>query len=861
MGFNTGSGLGVCTSDAGTDRKRSPIAARVLIASAGLWVAGCGYGGDPGGSSGGGGEDPQISVEQGSTIGVFEVEVPDMDSFLLRGTLPMPAGFFLDDGGPEPFGVVDSDGEAYGAQAEVTAWYPNAEEDGASVVEVIARVNRGSLEVGSRALFQVVLADHAAQPNPGAPGIEDLQDGPLNVPASVKSLLGGDTNLEIASYDCFGNQYLTYPLNGAGDETLLRYGEHTAELRLFQRLAANPPVAGPQGTLPHGLGMHCYFSTFNSEEVVGLDLRVTNADSGNDESTFIDDPLDKVYFQNLQLIVPNGWVVVQDYEDPFFRPGFSSGGKTVFPIVGALDGGKMHVIPWGGQFHRRLAITKPGNEARARALLRGAGLGFARAGIDPTEGHHWFSWWNPLTSRYFPQSHFLPQLGHVGFSAVVNGLMSERDALKGYLENGSSAGGYPVEVGNLGWAHPYGVAYGGMTGGAEVHIIEGVETMWAAEVAGYQKFRMLHRMHTDRQHNVMYNLDGYHTSVDDWIETSGAGPHVPFSHFVEPFLDATDAFGLWKAPTFQIDYVQANGLQPPYESQLLSFDPHDFQHLVRYTRAAKTLAYMANDSLAQDDLLAQAENFRLSYHSYYNSSGGYTQVTGLRWDMDFVAENPAKGFEIGRGEAWGLDCTNAAYATADAAWRAERRPWYDLLAQTLVDGQGACNGFLMAIKADKILDGKYRGRQAYEQAILDNALLGMLETVYRGEDPAFEALLEDVLAESLFAMISEMSWGPGQHAPWMQAAVGPADVAQPIWCTAGMQPGDAITPGAYDTFQNWNEFAYGHVLTGAQAFLDKAEIQAGGGPDVLGTVESWGLDNIENRAGLLAYLQFLNGDL
>ena len=67
-----------------------------------------------------------------------------------------------------------------------------------------------------------------------------------------------------------------------------------------------PPVTGSTKTLSHWLGAHAYISTWNSESIVGFDLRVTNADSGNDPTTSIDDPLDKVYFKSFEVAVPNG---------------------------------------------------------------------------------------------------------------------------------------------------------------------------------------------------------------------------------------------------------------------------------------------------------------------------------------------------------------------------------------------------------------------------------------------------------------------------------------------------------------------------------------------------------------------------
>jgi hypothetical protein len=803
--------------------------------------------------------EPQIPLVEGQTVGELEVVIPNSDLFTLRGTLPVPKGVFDPLKGIQPFGVVDSDGETYGAQAEVVAWYPNDALDGAAVVEILARVSRGALPYGTRAKYRVVLASHPSLPNPGSAGVEDLIGGPHALPTVVQTLLSNPAAIEVRSYDCFGNKYLTYPLNGAGEEQLLRYGEHTAELRLYQKLAPAPPVSGATKTLDHFLGVHSYHSSWNSEEFVGFDIRLTNADSGNVPGFSLDDPLDKVYFKSIEIAVPNGWVVVQDFDDPFLGASFSSSGMTVLPLVKPLTGNKLHLMPWGWQFHRRLAICRVGQEAKAREFLRGAGLGFCRVGMTPEAVPYW-SWWNTATARYWPQAHILPIFDHLGQPAVAAALVSERNKVQGFLEGGGTAGDYPVDLPVLGWSHPYGIAYGGMTGGAEVNIFDGMQMAWAAEIAGYQQNRIVHRMQSDRQHNLLINWDGESSSVEDWLKSSAAGPYVPFEMFVQPQVSVPDAFGLYLADKTHINYVASNNMQPDYESQMLGVDSHDYQHFIRYTHAPKVLAWLANDSVAKDDLRAQAENFKLAYHQFNNGSGGSKQGSGFASAMDFVQNFPGKGFGMGRGQGWGIDCSSAAYATSSRAWRAERKPWFDLVADNIFDGQAACSGFLMAVVSDKMLDGKFRARQAYEHSIADNAVRGMLETVYRGLDTPRTAMLESVLEDSYYALIGELSWGPGQHSPWQMSAVGPLDPGLPLYCNLSQLPVGGWTPGAYETFQNWSILGYAYQLTGDTEFLDRAALQIGGTSDLLSALEANGLNNIENKAGLLAILQHENGD-
>jgi hypothetical protein len=521
----------------------------------------------------------------------------------------------------------------------------------------------------------------------------------------------------------------------------------------------------------------------------------------------------------------------------------------------------MHVLRWQGQFHRRFAISPDGAQDEARAALDGLGLGFCRRGADPVEGYEYYSWWNEDTARYFPQSFQLPSLAHIGQTTVFNAVNGQLNQTRGHLLAGTSTGAYPYLVGRMGWGHPWGVAYGGMTGGAEIHIVDGVETAELGAVQGWQLLRAVHRMQTDRMPSTLYDLDGEPSSVEDWLRNAGSPTaYVPFLHFMLPTLESDDPFGVNEAPRFQIDYVAAMGLVPSYEGLHFQFDPHDLQHLVRYTRTAKALVWLANDQLASDDLRMQAENFHFSYHRWYNASGGYAQSTGLRWDRDFVDTHPGKAFEFGRGEAWGLDCMNAAYATSDPAWRTRKRPWFDDVLQLLADGQAACTGFLQAEVITQFLNGNYRARQGIEQPITENAILGMLEAVYRGEDAGRAALGRDVLRDSTLALISPNAWSNGQSAPWTHSAIGPTNPSLQIFCNASQIPPDGFST-AHENFQLWPSLAYGYEETGNGTFLSKGAMASGGGASLLNNLESGGLNNMPNKAPLLALAQRLNGQL
>jgi hypothetical protein len=404
-----------------------------------------------------------------------------------------------------------------------------------------------------------------------------------------------------------------------------------------------------------------------------------------------------------------------------------------------------------------------------------------------------------------------------------------------------------------------------MTSGLEINHYDGIETVAAASPRGYQLYTALHRMQTDRMPNALYQRNGMPSSVEEWLIENGENDYVPIEFYVVPNVSGSrpDPFGIRTAPQFQIDYVAVNGLQPGYESLHLAFDPHDYQHFIRYTRSAKVLAWLANDSLAIDDLRLQAENFHLSFHPYQRDQYGGANWSGLLSMMRYVSIHPGKGLPYGRGEAWGLDCAAAAYSVLEPDWRAQKLRWFQQQAELLLDGQSACSGFIQSIVSNKAFDGQFHARQIIEQSITENALVGLRESVFREAYPGYAMMVRNVLERSLRAFISEMAWFPGMHAPWRYTGVGPLDEALPVWCTRAEMPPGTWSVGDTDGYQDWSSFAYGYELTNDLAFLNKARIQIGGASldDLFQDLRNRGTDNIENRAPLLALVQAYLGEL
>ena len=267
------------------------------------------------------------------------------------------------------------------------------------------------------------------------------------------------------------------------------------------------------------------------------------------------------------------------------------------------------------------------------------------------------------------------------------------------------------------------------------------------------------------------------------------------------------------------------------------------------------LAWLGNDPLAKDELLAASEVFHMSYHEYPTSVNGAVIVSGYLDDKKFVNQNPGIGFWFGRTESWGLDASLAAYSLGTVSWRAAKQPWFEQIADTIVAGQSSCNGIIQANVNNKWVGGEYRARQSIEQAITENMLYGLVNSVFKDVDTGRTAALDFVLSKSTQAMIGPMCWSTGSNGgigPHSAIAVSPISISAQPFC--GSLPSGGAGNGI-DKYQMWSSFAYGLEKSGNSAFLTKASELAGGSGTLWGKMKVMGFNNLENRLALLADMQ------
>lgn len=789
--------------------------------------------------------EPQTTgdFEIGQIVGQFELEAPDASSILLRGTLPVPPGTFRPGQQSTPFTIVDQDGTTLETQMNAVTRFARWT-DGADVVELTALVTipEGTVP-GARLTYPIAYRPHQPETAQGFPAIASLPNEP--------------GQLIVRAWDHFGNCYEA-DLSANETTTSLQRGPLVQVVRTHVTLLPIKPInnGGASDTLPHLMGLHAYFKVRAREPFVEVTLRVHNGHSGNDAADPADDALGDIYFKRLQIEVPTGFTVVQDFESPLSGPINHIGSIEKHWIVSSSADYPTHYMPKQAQFIRRFAIAQVGQVERAELYLQAHDVAFSRAGTDPNTGEEHFSWFNPETSSFFTQNISLPKLEHLTPEQHRETMTARLDFLRTKFTEGSG-GEYPAQSARIGWAHPWGIKHGGLAGGTEIYQYDGLRTLAGASRNGLLQLRLRHQMLTDRNPLALYNGDGEISVVEDWLELGQNGRYLNCWYFLRPILDGTqqDPFGFTTSPNHQRAFIEAGGFEPPYKDDLFRYVPTDFQHYTRYNAPAKALIWINNDHVAKDQMRMQAEVFRLSYNKYDNTRFGHVIGTGLQYDQTYVQDYPGVGMGYGRGEGWGTDSMTAAYAFATEEWRERMLPWFTDIVEMVAQGQAPCTGIIHAQVQSQGFNGMYRGKQNTEQVIVENALIGMRETIFKGVDPELTDTINDVLLASFRGGVLTPAWSTTLNGPWGRLAVSGPEPTDPLFCA--QLPSDGQAPWR-DNNQSWSSLAFGYKMTGLPIYLERAEQMASSGPGLANLLDQMLTAdelNWENQAVLIAMIE------
>lgn len=784
------------------------------------------------------------NVGPGDVVATLLMEAPEASDFILSATVPVPRGTLTDGAMTEPLSVRALGDRAAATQVEVVSRYPDPA-DGADVVRILAHVRRPrNAAPGDMIRFELGRNQHSSHE--------------IELASSVRNFIKAPGTLKLMARDAFGNSYsadLLRSVRAESDRARTLIDGHVArQVRTHEVLVPDTQVQGPQGTLPHMMGVHTYLTAWRGERFMSLDLHVHNGMDGIDKTTPIDDALSNLYFQDITLRLPNGWRLGYSLDTPASGNMSSQGGWALAPLVRARGDGTLHVMPKLSQFVRRLVIFQPSVEEKAMEMVRSGFQAFCAEGTTPSGVENW-SWWNENTARYYPQNHLLPNLDFIGIDDVRTGLEQEFAQYEAQLSSGS-AGGYPFESPRLGWAHPWGAAYGGMTGGDEIDVFAGMELAATASNVGYRQLQLMMRGYVDRQPQALYDLDGDYTSVEDVLVTEGFGAPYANIWFNGKINMSNDPFGFADAPTFQEEMVLNQGLAAPYSASLLEFSVIDHQHFIRYTRNLKTLTWLGGDALSMELLNAAGEGFRLGFHEYKNSAYGHLQPTGLRKLQDHLDDYPGQGVGFGRGQAWGMDAAISAYATGTLEHRALVLPWVRQVADVIQEGQSTCTGNIMAMHINKYWSGAHMTRQAMEESFIENMLRSLDTTVFSGVEPARAVRLQEQLVASVRSTIEGPYWNASFGAPWFYVATGPSDSSQGEYC---FNVPSTLHSSSCNTTAYYSSFAYAYELDPDPIFMFRAAEMMGGG-SLWSRLDNKGLNNLNNSAALVALCQLLGED-
>lgn len=836
----------------GKNMIRLPMAPVALILFA---LVAC-SGGDSGQTAGnngnawGGGDDlgqgSDGTVSDGDVVAVIRVQSTEAESQLVQATLPVPRGTLTDNGLSVPLSIRDEQGNATPTQVEIVSRYPRWE-DGADVVEVLAHVRRPEgLEPGEPFDLELGINPHSKKDLIIGQGAANL----LNSPGAFK----------LVARDVFGNSYSADLLAGWN----IQPGENEEELREATRvvrdgqvvrtvashsiLLPSIPQGGSEATLPHMFGVHSYASAWRGKNFISLDLHVHNGLDGLDSADERDDALQALHFKDLKLRTPPGWEVAALIENPQHGDSVDAGGWRWHKLVGGRADGKLHYFPKQGRMLRRLVVYPSSAESDALAMLHNHNRGFSKPTSVPNGNQGW-SWWNQQTARYLAQNSRLPELEHLSMSNLRDQQAARWSELLHLVETGSS-GNYPFEAEGMGWAHPWGVGYGGMAGGDEIWPFDGVLLAWTGSREAYSTAQLQARGYADRQPQALYDLAGRPTSLEDLLVQGPEGPYVRCWFYERP-NSGSDVFGFNDAPTHQTDWVVAQNKQPPYEDELSGWMHIDHQHLIRYTRNLKTLAWLGNDAMAKDLLWSAAENERLSYHPYPVTSSYEIQSTQMINRMQYVQQYPGQGFDMRRSECWGMDAAICNYALSNQERRDILRPWFGQTVDLIDAGQSTCSGNIMSSAIGIVFGQDYRTRQTFEESFATTLLRSFSTSVFAGVDEERFQKAQNSIIASATCTVTPPFWNDNEGKPAFHVGVGPWNPGEGEFCFG--IPGDAFS-GYHDSTNPLPMMAWATLASEDDLFTLKSSMMLGGG-DLRARLEAKGTTDIAHWAPLLAISQ------
>ncbi len=577
------------------------------------------------------------------------------------------------------------------------------------------------------------------------------------------------------------------------------------------------PDSPEEALHPHLFGVHAYLGNWGDDKYLTLDLRVHNGLIGpNATRDGPEAPVGPLYFEHLELQLPKGWGATADVRDPALGELELTESGARIQIVKSLGGELLHMVPPGGRFHRRLALymtDEAASKERAVGHLNGEGAATCAPSQDK------WSWSNPKTARYFPHRQLIPELSYFkgdGDEESKRILRGKPLPLEQHIVAGVGGAGL-LKSPALGWAHPWFRSSPGSHGGEGVTFLEGLRCLGTPYSSWELKnLALRHRANCSRQPTASWRSNGEPTKVEDWLEED----QLPFQfHLVsraaltslrlpcdggtKPLPELFEHVAPERRPPYdQSDAWDEGGSRPSDPEDLVTWQPHDGAHLIRFTSHAKALAWLTNDSLAKDALAHEAERVRFALPTVESPAPPMTTVRQL---LDYAETHPKNGLPIGREFGWALDTVAAAYSLGSDEDRSRLGPW-------LVE---ACSAVALATPSSGVVirnttsarpkDRTHATAHAFQAAILQlglrsatrSCLEGVHDDLAQALDRALLECVETLYYSPIFSQPSDLT----KHWPNAPELSGPRwifPVAPLGWDLPPFNPGDPLPANSFD---------------------------------------------------------------
>lgn len=822
-------------------------------------------GGDPGGDPNG--NNGVFTGSTGDHLATVELAAPTVDTFVLNSSIPVPQGIGTRrdfEIGKSVLVVEDADGNLIPGQLTCVSQYSGANNVDCDVVNIKAKVKR---KPGTRIQYRVLFQEYEnpgwAHPvGKGAPQI--FAEAPFSIPAEIFSILKSG-KIILSAEDVFGHRYEADIL--AGPARVMSHGGSEVTLRTYNVMVSKDPQGPPTGALSNLLGIHAYI-TVDSSQAIKVSLRISNAhDSSTNETRY----QKAVFFKSLNLEIAGNVAVRNAIADPFSGPQLSQGDKVIYPVIRDIGDGTMHYLKGARQIIRRYAVGAQNSSGLSYAshAVNEGGLAFPIDGQSQTNSSlRLFSYFNPKTNGYGPQRILagVPNLSHLNLDSIRAKDLGDLNYHSGIIATGgctinpyTGACTYPISIANPGPQYVWGVSYGGMTSGQEIDEFSGAMISAAASNSGYRFMQLQHSARHHRQ-EVLFQPNGEPASVDSLAKFGSCGTYTPVEYFGKfVWKQGLDPVGALTAPDYQYSYIMNNGLQPFYKGNIDNVDSEDGQHAIRFHRTATALYWLGFDPLAADDIRIRGEHALFEYTDRPQGCNGSQPKYAYQSLHSIRPDNEKLGcLGCGRSSAHAFLALVSAYAAGSDTYRARMKPTFEfIIDEIFARAQIPCLGKIVKLQNANCPSCFFsRGN---EEALTVEAMIGMLNRVFEGVDPAHEQTTANVLSNEFYGIINvNSSWVSSWNSPRVIVPISSLGSPDQIWCNQSQW--DAPTTATANSSGGYSEWLYGapaaQILTGDNVF--GAAVFSGTSGKYGGQNLEQSLENIQFKDLLPEHLQIMS---